>query len=289
MHRASLLTLVVASVACGPGRSTTSQASDSAATDSLLASLARDTTIMHTPSRDPSDDAVERLLDRLLPPRDPALMRVDTGCVIGGASRERDDTLPRPVPPHRRVTCRMRGDAERVDLDLAVDGNGNESLRLLDVGSDSTRQSIALDDLDSPVHDGTPDLLVVDLDGDGTGEVLVLEAAGATGNLYYHGWRYDGAARRLVVDTALSALANVERIAGRPCIRQWATGGGANRWASVECFAGGRWMPVWSSGTQHDTGKRTVFRSVVVWLRGVQHVVRGDSIPDARWEDGVAP
>src|SRR5688572_1975652 len=79
-------------------------------TEALLAELARDTSIIHSPGGWPSDSAVERLLDRLGVPFNRRLATVDTACALNGHYRMSDsaDTPALTRPRTERVTCRMR-------------------------------------------------------------------------------------------------------------------------------------------------------------------------------------
>lgn len=266
---------VVWIAACDAPRASQRDTAAERASDSVRAWLARDTSILFTASRDPQYQAIDSALDRILPRRNPALERVDTGCVI--ASPEGG----RPAVPNVRLTCRMRDDALPIDIALVGDDADQESLRLLAPRSDSVRQSLALDDLDARRHAGLIELMAVDLDGDGVRELLRLTAAGVHNN-FYTVWHFDTAAARLYVDTADKEVVNPRRVPGRPCVDEWSSSGFADRAETVRCHAGGRWTTVLETRVRSE--KTLVIRTLSLLLDGALRVIRTDTIPRASWE-----
>jgi hypothetical protein len=234
-----------------------------------IVAFARDSMPLDSLTNAPSDSALEALLDRLGIRRDPVLAVVDTGCARGGAGR--------PVAQPARVSCRMRGEGHALDVELLSSRDGYPQALRVRSPDGGASQELALDA--EPPGGEAPFLFAVDLDADGTRELLARRYRGATGNTAYQVWRYDPPTRRLTADSAMTEMASPERWPGRRCVWEMYHGGGDNRSYSLACVREGRWRDVWSVSVWQDPASRVVTRTVQVRVADSLRLARLDTVP----------
>lgn len=260
----------------------------------LIDELAGDTTIVFTPAGPPTESAIGRLLDRLGIPSNPRLAAVDSGCVLG----ERADvsrpgnTLDQRLPREQRVVCQLRDDLPAIEITLYVDEASGwpDSLSLWASPRRSGAeplQTVRDLDVESSYPRATRYFFAVDLNGDGTREVLLMHDAGATGNKTFLVWQFDTASKRLVIEARPEAETPV-RLHGRPCVRQQRNGGaaGLTHTDRLSCWTGAAWESVWWNVGEYLSGIDAVRRQVGVRVGGVEHTVRDDTIPMTTWRKG---
>jgi hypothetical protein len=94
---------------------------------------------------------------------------------------------------------------------------------------------------EAPLPHFTDVVRAMDLDADGSRDLLVGRFWGATGNTGYDVWRFRPSLRRFVADTALSQLSNPHPIPGRPCVATHSNSSVNDDGIGVYCLHEGRW------------------------------------------------
>jgi hypothetical protein len=202
---------------------------------------------------------------------------LDSVPVAGEESR-----ITRPLRDGERFRCNL-GSAGDLVLQIRVDplDSTHASVRGLRVLGEAAY------DLDvtwgEPPPRGFPFLSTQDLDFDGQRELKLLVWWGATGNTGWEIFRRDTGSGRLVLDSALTALADPEPLAGVHCVRTGGVGGaaGAIHSLDVHCWAGRRLIHVYAAD-QMDAGRGLFIRRGLALRPGADTLIlfRVDSVRD---------
>ena len=240
-------------------------ASSHAPTAEEIASFARDSMPLDSLTGYPSDSAFARLFVMLGVARD--TIPVTAGCSLGGDS----DSVPRV----QQVTCVMRA-GERLEVELSQDSTGT-AIRAGAVGAEV--QEYALEETE-PFDPSDVYLSATDLDGDGTRELMIRQLRGGTGNTAFQVFRYVTLTNRIAPDAPLSAMPNLARIPGWPCVWHGWHGGGADRANLISCIRDGTRLDAWAKIEQPDSATGRTLRMI--------HVLQGDSLQVVRTDTVAA-
>lgn len=233
--------------------------------DDLVAELARDTTIIEQPEHAPDIAELGRLLERIGIPYDQRLADTATDCTLTGKQ-----ALSLPT-----ASCRIRSDAEPMGLRIVSDSSGYRELQVLDGAA--IAQRIDLTDFERPDL-ATRAFYAEDLDGDRAREVIMQRFAGATGNTGFTVWRADPAAHRLTPDSAMSAMAGLQRMPGRPCVLEGWNTSAYDHVSLIECYLDKRWSTVWQTSTESIRAGNAIVRQLRVRVRDSLRLIRADTL-----------
>ena len=146
------------------------------------------------------------------------------------------------VPHGAEYRCRLHAGSPAMRIFLDVDETGlPTAVRVYPAtGSRGPLQTLPLDAVSVP-H-GDP-LDARDWNGDGWLD-LAWNTDGGTAGSIYTVLTWQPRTRRFVADTAVAALANPERVRGRPCIRWlWSAGMAGDAYTrGTTCWTGRRWV-----------------------------------------------
>ena len=138
------------------------------------------------------------------------------------------------ITPTLALRVRVAGDTSLPSLDSIVVFEGAAPRRLqvlrLDGGSEV------------PSPETSHPLRAVDLDADGSADLMLGTSWGATGNVAYAVWRFDPRAHRFAADSALSSMFNPAPVPGRACVRTFSNGSAVDDDAGLYCLRAGRWI-----------------------------------------------
>ncbi|HEV7587454.1 MAG TPA: hypothetical protein VGO40_04940 [Longimicrobium sp.] len=142
-------------------------------------------------------------------------------------------------PATFRCTLHAGGPVRRVVLaGNAVDGSP-ETLRI----GGPHPQAFRLGEANTTLPAGSPYLRAEDLNRDGWTDLMVLLTTGVNGQEWYAVFLYAPGRGRFVEDDTIFGSANIERIAGRPCVRSTENYLYLLTWEEY-CWRGGRWSRV---------------------------------------------
>jgi hypothetical protein len=107
--------------------------------------------------------------------------------------------------------------------------------------------------------------------------------AGATGNYGSTVWRADPLAHRLTQDSAMSAMSELIRMPGRPCILQTSNISARDHQSKIDCFLDGEWRTVWTSSTEWLRESHRIVRNLEVVIEDTLRLIRIDTVGDPDW------
>jgi hypothetical protein len=264
VKRLSTIAAFVIEVAAGCQARQTAQR---ATQDSLVADLARDSSIIEQADRAPDTPALSRMLDRIGIPFQERLANTDVDCLVRG----------KQAISSFSVSCRICDGAEPLRLHVVADSSGYDELQVLDGGQ--IAQRIDLAEFERP-DSAAAALYAEDLDGDGAREVIMQRFAGATGNTGFTVWRSDLAGPRLVEDSAMSQMSDLVRFPGRPCIYQSWNTSAYDHVSVIECYLDKKWKAVWETSTVWLRTSNAVARELKLMVGDTLRVIRADTVPN---------
>jgi hypothetical protein len=147
----------------------------------------------------------------------PGCVRTDSGAT---GTRASDSTaVTEDVRAGRTYSCVFAPGEPAVRVALIADSAENQISRieLRGVSDAPPIQTLTEGQTESPYR-GADVFAARDLDHDGHLDLMLLSEWGATGNSFYHVWRWNAADRRFAFDSTLSALASLTPLPDRPCV-----------------------------------------------------------------------
>jgi hypothetical protein len=208
------------------------------------------------------------------------------GCALVSAKPATRDSasLTEDVRAGRRYRCTLHAGGPTIGVVLIADSAENTISRIeLRHESDTVPfQTLTEGETESPYR-GADFFTTRDLDNDGFSDLLLLSEWGATGNAFYHVWRWNPSAQRFVFDSTLSAMSRPTPLRGRACVSTRANGGRAGMIydADTLCLEQGRWIRVAAESQQYDDRLKAFVR-VVRTRRGDSLVLtRVDTVRDS--------
>ncbi|HJQ11047.1 MAG TPA: hypothetical protein VJ840_08450 [Gemmatimonadaceae bacterium] len=256
---------IVASIGVALSLACRRESSQQSNADDLVAQLAQDTTIIEQSDRSPDTDALSRLLERIGIPFDQRLARSERDCLVTGKH-----ALSSPT-----VSCGIREGAEPAKLHIVADSTGFNELQVLNGAQ--VVQHIDLAEFERP-DSAAAALYAEDLDGDGAREVIMQRFAGATGNTGFTVWRADPVAHHLTPDSAMTAMAGLIRMPGRPCVLQSWNTSAYDHVSMIECYLDKQWKKVWVTSTEAIRASNRIARQLEVLVRDTLRLIRADTV-----------
>jgi len=219
------------------------------------------------------------------PPRgDPAPRPGAIGCTRVDPA---PSTLPTPPSGYRRLparfSCVVREGRPAMEARVELDRFYGYALKVrMPRPGDPGRWAVVLDTAaeSGPYHDGYPVVEAVDFDGDGWGELKLMEWWGATGNQKFHVWRFDPRRARFVPDSVLTETISPRPIPDEPgCVRGHYHGGGATSDSWTICRERGRWVKTSSESRYVPDGKPLLVHERRERRGGRMVIVSSDTTP----------
>ena len=191
-----------------------------------------------------------------------ALLLAAAGCARGGDQPASDTLAAQPAEAGEDGSCSYADSTWTCPLGRGValravarydSAQSTILLRNIETAPASgaiQRQVLTIEDPMGPLE--PHDVTVVDMDGDGYGDLRVARQFGHPNNSGNYTWRYDPARRGLVYDSLLSTETNVSPDS-TGCVSTQGWLGGNDTVESRYCLQKGEWVEVWLKRIMTDT------------------------------------